>query len=236
MSLVNDVKLDAMLSPKPDGYNVGFNSGEAAGQTVWHVHIHVIPRYSGDVPDPRAGVRHVIPEKGNYLTGVDSKPVERKQATPVAGLSLSTGHPGSQLWDQLSHRLIGAKQVDILAAFVQESGLDVIEQHLFELLRGESNVRILVGDYLWISSSGALKRLCDWQERVCPEEDYAGRLQVGLVEMAKLSDQPQSFQRKAWRIAGSQQSFIAVGSSNLARAALETGVEWKLLSTAGCEE
>lgn len=51
----------------PDGYNVGFNDGDAAGQTVFHLHIHVIPRYSGDVDDPRGGVRHVIPHKANYL-------------------------------------------------------------------------------------------------------------------------------------------------------------------------
>lgn len=52
----------------PDGYNVGFNAGPAAGQTVDHLHVHVIPRYDGDVPDPRGGIRHVIPGKGNYLT------------------------------------------------------------------------------------------------------------------------------------------------------------------------
>jgi diadenosine tetraphosphate (Ap4A) HIT family hydrolase len=52
---------------QPDGYNVGFNAGEAAGQTVRHLHLHVIPRYKGDVEDPRGGIRHVIPGKGNYL-------------------------------------------------------------------------------------------------------------------------------------------------------------------------
>jgi len=52
--------------PRPDGYNVGFNAGEAAGQTVMHLHVHVIPRYRGDMDDPRGGVRHVIPSKGNY--------------------------------------------------------------------------------------------------------------------------------------------------------------------------
>lgn len=69
MDLVNVVKqkLDETLRPKPDGYNVGFNAGDAAGQTVPHLHIHVIPRYMGDVEDPRGGVRHVIPNKGNYL-------------------------------------------------------------------------------------------------------------------------------------------------------------------------
>jgi diadenosine tetraphosphate (Ap4A) HIT family hydrolase len=53
---------------QPDGFNIGVNCGEAAGQTVMHAHIHIIPRYVGDVPDPRGGVRLCIPEKGNYLT------------------------------------------------------------------------------------------------------------------------------------------------------------------------
>jgi diadenosine tetraphosphate (Ap4A) HIT family hydrolase len=44
----------------PDGYNIGFNVGEAAGQTVMHCHCHVIPRYAGDVPNPRGGVRRVV--------------------------------------------------------------------------------------------------------------------------------------------------------------------------------
>ena len=50
----------------PDGFNVGANCGEAAGQSVWHAHIHVIPRYAGDVPNPRGGVRGVIPQKAAY--------------------------------------------------------------------------------------------------------------------------------------------------------------------------
>ena len=50
----------------PDGFNVGFNGGVAAGQTVLHLHVHVIPRYAGDVTDPRGGIRHVIPEKARY--------------------------------------------------------------------------------------------------------------------------------------------------------------------------
>jgi diadenosine tetraphosphate (Ap4A) HIT family hydrolase len=49
-----------------DGYNIGQNIGTAAGQTVMYPHIHLIPRRHGDMPDPRGGVRHVIPEKGNY--------------------------------------------------------------------------------------------------------------------------------------------------------------------------
>ena len=50
----------------PDAYNIGVNSGEAAGQTVPHVHLHIIPRYQGDVEDPRGGVRWVIPDSAVY--------------------------------------------------------------------------------------------------------------------------------------------------------------------------
>jgi len=50
----------------PDGYNIGVNVNEAAGQSVLHVHMHLIPRYKGDVENPRDGVRGVIPEKQNY--------------------------------------------------------------------------------------------------------------------------------------------------------------------------
>ena len=58
---------------KPDGYNIGFNVGQSAGQTIDHVHVHVIPRYSGDMEDPTGGVRHVIPEKGNYQSQFSNK-------------------------------------------------------------------------------------------------------------------------------------------------------------------
>ena len=50
----------------PHGFNVGANCGEAAGQSVWHAHIHLIPRYKGDVPNPRGGVRGVVPGKASY--------------------------------------------------------------------------------------------------------------------------------------------------------------------------
>ena len=50
----------------PDGYNIGMNCGEAAGQTVFHFHCHIIPRYDGDMENPRGGVRHCVEGKGNY--------------------------------------------------------------------------------------------------------------------------------------------------------------------------
>ena len=53
---------------KPTGYNIGMNCGVSAGQTVMHIHVHLIPRYDGDVENPRGGVRGVIPEKKDYDT------------------------------------------------------------------------------------------------------------------------------------------------------------------------
>ena len=50
----------------PDGFNVGINICEAAGQSVFHCHMHLIPRYKGDVPNPKGGVRGVIPSKQKY--------------------------------------------------------------------------------------------------------------------------------------------------------------------------
>jgi diadenosine tetraphosphate (Ap4A) HIT family hydrolase len=59
-------ELDARLSPQ--GYNLGVNVGLAGGQTLDHVHVHLIPRYSGDVQDPRGGIRWIIPVKAPYWT------------------------------------------------------------------------------------------------------------------------------------------------------------------------
>lgn len=53
----------------PDAFNIGINDGAAAGQTVPHLHIHLIPRYHGDLSDPRGGVRWVIPDKADYWSG-----------------------------------------------------------------------------------------------------------------------------------------------------------------------
>ena len=50
----------------PDGYNIGMNCGSAAGQTIFHFHCHLIPRYVGDMKNPRGGVRHCVEGKGNY--------------------------------------------------------------------------------------------------------------------------------------------------------------------------
>jgi len=60
---VRDI-LDKRFSPS--GFNIGVNDGRAAGQTVPHAHVHIIPQYTGDVPDPRGGIRWLLPDKAKY--------------------------------------------------------------------------------------------------------------------------------------------------------------------------
>ena len=54
------------LDPAVDGFNIGMNSGASAGQTIFHCHIHLIPRRNGDVENPKGGIRHLMPGKGYY--------------------------------------------------------------------------------------------------------------------------------------------------------------------------
>ena len=66
LEALNWAKAELTRSQRPDAFNVGLNDGPAAGQTVPHCHLHLIPRYVGDVPDPRGGVRWIIPGKAKY--------------------------------------------------------------------------------------------------------------------------------------------------------------------------
>ncbi len=66
VELLAKAKAELDLSFQPDGFNIGINDGAAAGQTVPHLHLHLIPRYRGDAPDPRGGVRWVLPAKAKY--------------------------------------------------------------------------------------------------------------------------------------------------------------------------
>ncbi|WP_295002492.1 HIT family protein [uncultured Dechloromonas sp.] len=68
LALLDKAKVVIEEKYQPDAFNIGINDGAAAGQTVPHLHLHLIPRYEGDVPDARGGVRWVIPEKADYWT------------------------------------------------------------------------------------------------------------------------------------------------------------------------
>ena len=203
----------------PDGYNIGINAGAAAGQTIHHLHVHLIPRYLGDVDDPRGGVRHVIPDKGNYLRSqiADAGEPYRKKEENL----LITGGD-DPLRPHLAHHLARAKKVDVVVAFIKPSGLNDLWSDLTEALERGANLRVLTGDYLGITDPDALVKLLDLKER-------AGNL-VNLRVFNTTSASPQlsrAFHPKAYiftRRDGSGAAFV--GSSNLSRSALADGVEW----------
>lgn len=66
LELLDKAKVAVTKERSPDAFNIGINDGAAAGQTVPHLHLHLIPRYNGDVADARGGVRWVIPDKADY--------------------------------------------------------------------------------------------------------------------------------------------------------------------------
>lgn len=78
LALLREQQVRLVLEHCPAGFNVGINDGGAAGQTVPHVHVHLIPRYKGDVADPRGGVRWVLPERADYWSAPDTTPTHTK--------------------------------------------------------------------------------------------------------------------------------------------------------------
>ena len=205
--------------PTPDGFNIGVNVGQSAGQTVFHLHVHVIPRCSGDVADPRGGVRHVIPNKAKYLAladGVGSTRDDQQSShsgyPPTWREQLVTGGLDNALLHPLLEDLDAAHQVDIAVAFVLESGMDLIYAHLREVLERGVGVRFLTGDYMDATDPDALRRLLDLQ----------GNIQRRVFESTN-----QSFHPKTYIFVERSGIGVAyVGSSNLTNPALTHGIEW----------
>lgn len=209
--------------PLPDAYNIGINAGEAAGQTVFHLHVHVIPRYKGDVPDPRGGVRYVIPNKANYLRKEEAPGLVAETPKDRYGVRgrLLSGGPDNPLLGPLKRDLTKALNVDFAVAFLQESGVGAILMELEDLLvQREGRCRIITGDYLWITHPNALERLLNLAQK--PE--LQNRLKVKVFQTAKANV---AFHPKAYLFTRSGgQSTAYVGSSNLSRRALTESVEW----------
>ena len=92
----------------PDGFNIGVNDGSAAGQTVPHLHVHVIPRYRGDLDDPRGGVRGVLPDKKIYPSesAADSPVVRDERGVPYSNVRASTPLTGSTDAAAFSERIL----------------------------------------------------------------------------------------------------------------------------------
>ncbi len=211
--LVDDIKRRLDEEFAPDGYNVGFNAGSAVGQTVGHLHLHVIPRFDGDVPDPRGGVRHVIPERGNYLgpTG------PRARAAPTL-ITQFDGHLRLELLRCLIREDLD--RIDLLVSFVMRSGIDIVKGRLDDALARGAHVRLLTTDYLQVTDSSALGFFLDRLD-----SDGPGRLEARVF-----SDPSTSFHPKAYIFSSSESgSGVAfVGSSNLSYSGISTGVEWNI--------
>jgi len=196
---------------RPDGYNIGLNIGAAAGQTVPHLHVHVIPRYSGDVADPRGGVRHVLPQAANYLA-LSLEDVGFSSTGPPHGRALISGGTEDPLFPHLIALLDQATSVDIAVAFVMQSGLRLLVPHLRDVLDRDGRVRVLTGDYLDFNDPDALRLLCD----------LTGDIHLKIFETGGTSFHVKSY--LAYH--GPHVGTAFVGSSNLSRTALEGGVEW----------
>jgi superfamily II DNA or RNA helicase/HKD family nuclease/diadenosine tetraphosphate (Ap4A) HIT family hydrolase len=196
---------------RPDAYNLGVNIGSAAGQTVFHLHLHVIPRYAGDVVDPRGGVRCVVPSRALYADSLEGSTSQSAAVLPH-GRALVTGGPDDPLLQHLIGHLDRATAVDVAVAFTLESGVALLQPYLRDVLGRQGRVRILTGDYLGVTDPDALLRLLD----------LTGNVQARIFESAGTSFHPKSY--IVYQGKGVATAFV--GSSNLSASALKTGIEW----------
>lgn len=221
--LISVVKNQLDEEFKPDGYNVGFNGGHAAGQTVDHLHVHVIPRWFGDVDDPRGGVRGVIPAKRAYDGMRDLGALDGNSPTNQTNLiNGSERHLRTELLNHLRDESLD--RIDLVVSFVLLSGLKLLAGAIEDALDRGASIRILTTDYLAITEKAALGWLLDRMNPPNPKPNQ-GSLQVQIFRDPKVSFHPKSY--IFWTSTGGS-GVGFVGSSNLSASALAGGIEWNL--------
>src|SRR5207248_824228 len=122
------------------------------------------------------------------------------------------------------------------AAFVQDTGLRLIQELLSAALRRGAHIQLLTSDYLNITQAAALTRVLDWidenearlDDDVETKHPSTGKLEARVIEVNKLGGRVRAFHPKSWRFEGPGLAAAFVGSSNLSHSALLTGIEWNL--------
>jgi len=141
---------------------------------------------------------------------------------PVNPSSLATGGTDDPFYRHILKLFMQADDVAIVAAFVLETGLMELENLVSDALSRGARVRVLTGSYLQITQVGALRKLLGWGE------EHPARFGARIVDMAERDKPGTTFHPKSWRFEGPDLAVAFVGSSNISRAALRSGVEWNL--------
>ena len=215
VALIEDVRVAILAQHCPDGFNFGVNEGRSAGQTVPHLHLHVIPRYDGDVADPRGGIRHVIPDRADYWS-CSHRSDDATRSEALGRVLICGGE--DPLFPHLVAHLDRSQRVQMAVAFILMSGVEYLGPHVRDLLDRGGTAEILTGDYLGVSDPDALQALLDLGEQA----DAKSRLALRVFEARELSFHPKAYVFHD----ASGPSVAYVGSSNLTKPALTDGIEW----------
>ena len=224
---VKEVKVMLDKEFAPSGYDVGFSSRATADQTTTHLHVHVIPCYEDGAPYPRPSIRSLVPMNKEFM--IDSSAIERIERTvedssgtflanPFANLAGFVFGEDMHFGPVLAHAIQCSDDIDIVAAFVQQSGLNLIREDLRQAMERGARVRFLTGDYMNTTNHHALRALLSLQSEF-PDQ---------FVPYFFAGGGNRSFHPKAYIFVRGDQGVAFVGSSNLSHTALTSGIEWNL--------
>jgi len=231
----------------------GMEVGRPSHLAVWIAPRRHVPRLADLLPAERAALMELVVRvqesragDGAWTLRLDEGPAAphvHLRLVPVPSEPperLTDGEAGGSLYRALALLFPRATSINILAAFVQDSGLALLGPAVQDALQRGAQVRLLTGDYLDITQVAALQRLSDWSAAVQAEgesEDAElhtrGRLDARVIETTAI--QGRAFHPKSWMLEGPGFAVAFVGSSNVSRSALQTGVEWNLRVDAALE-
>ena len=152
-------------------------------------------------------------------------PVYPESVQPIAkeeSIELCTGGTKDPFLPIIREGFRHSIRSDVVSAFVQDSGLRILQPTLLDALHRGAHIRILTSDYLHITQARALQRFLDWQDQLQLQKAK------GLLEVKVYEAETQSFHPKSWAFSTKEQQYAYVGSSNWSYTALCTGIEWNL--------